>query len=266
MIPSVVLVTGASSGIGYATAETLQKKGHTVYGISRSKPVGGFAFKHLTCDVTNPLQIASIRAILEKECGKLDVLVNCAGIGIGGAIEETNMADIEELFQVNVKSVIQLTQTLIPLLRRGTKPKIINIGSVAGALVIPFQAFYSMSKASLSAFSEALRLELKPFNIQVTTILPGDTKTSFTKNRKVTESSPDSIYKERVQRSIQKMERDERQGKDPFSVAKKIGHLIRRRSLPVNVAIGFEYKLFLFLKRILPNRFVSWVLYQMYGK
>ncbi|MDD4355306.1 MAG: SDR family NAD(P)-dependent oxidoreductase [Candidatus Izemoplasmatales bacterium] len=266
MTSKIVLVTGASSGIGRATAEYLYEKGHFVYGLSRSKPMGDFSFVHLACDLTDSEQIVQIKAIIEKECGKIDVLVNCAGVGIGGAIEETERKDIDWLFSVNVQSVIQLTQEMIPLLRKGTNPKIINIGSIAGTLVIPFQAFYSMSKASLSAFSEALRLELKPFKIDVTTILPGDTKTGFTLHRKVTDSKANSLYKERMERSLKKMEQDEQHGKSPLTVAKKIGQLIHRRIMPVNVAIGFEYKLFLFLKRILPNRFVSWVLYQMYGK
>jgi short-subunit dehydrogenase len=266
MTVKTVVVTGASSGIGLATADYLHKKGYRVIGLSRSKPIGNVPFQHVSCDISDQSEIAKISKMIKDEIGSIDALVNCAGKGIGGAIEETPIAEIDQLFSVNVRGTILFTQAMIPLLRRGNRAKIINIGSVAGSLVIPFQSFYSMSKASLMAFSEALRMELKPEKIDVTIVLPGDTKTGFTKNRVVTSTKPDSPYHGRVERSIQKMAYDEEHGSSPLAVAKKISKLLNRRSMPVSVTIGLEYKLFLFLQRILPKRLVSWILFQMYGK
>ncbi|NLZ61910.1 MAG: SDR family oxidoreductase [Acholeplasmataceae bacterium] len=262
----VVVVTGASSGIGLETASLLSSKGMKVYGLSRSKPRGKYSFNHLIADVTSIETLQKAADFIRESQGGIDVLVNCAGIGIGGAVEETDEADYDNLFNVNVKGVFQTTKVFLPLLREGKGKKIINIGSIAGILPIPFQTFYSMSKAAIQSFSEALRNELRPFGIEVTTVLPGDTKTAFTSNRKNNPISEESPYAERQARSLKKMEIDEQTGKSPISVANVIFKLINRRRLPVQVAIGFEYKLFVFLNRILPKRLVNWILYQIYGK
>jgi short-subunit dehydrogenase len=261
----VVVITGASSGIGFETANLLHESGATVYGLSRREPKEEYEFNHLKADVTdlNTLQVAA-ETIKAKE-KSVDVLINCAGIGIGGAVEETTVTAYEQLFDVNVKGVFLATKVFLPLIRESEGRKIINVSSVAGVLSIPFQAFYSMSKAAILSFSEALRNEVRPLKIQVTSVLPGDTKTAFTDNRKTLLSSKDSVYYARVQKSLKKMETDEQNGRSPLSVAKAIKKLIKRKYLPVQVTIGFEYKLFIFLNRILPKRFVNWILYKMYG-
>ncbi len=266
MTNKIVVVTGASAGIGFAIASHLHKEGHTVYGVSRSYPKQKYDFKYFLCDITNQEMIDQLIQSLAKEQTGIDVLVNCAGMGISGSIEETSEKQYDKIFAVNVKGMFLLTKSLLPLLRKGSKAKIINIGSVAGELFIPFQGFYSMTKASVGAFSEALRLELKPFGIDVSTILPGDTKTDFTANREKNLETKTSLYKERAGRSVARMEHDEQTGKSPFTVAKAVSKLIKKKSMPISYTIGFQYKLFLFLKRIFPKRMVSWVVYLMYGK
>jgi len=266
MTNKIVVVTGASAGIGYAIASYLHKEGHTVYGVSRAFPKQKYDFKYFLCDITNQDMVDQLSQNLAKEQSGIDVLVNCAGMGISGSIEETSEKQYDKIFAVNVKGMFLLTKALLPLLRKGSKAKIINIGSAAGELIIPFQGFYSMTKASTGAFSEALRLELKPFGIDVSTILPGDTKTDFTINREKNLEVNNSLYKERIDRSVARMEHDEQSGKSPYTVAKAVSRLIKRKSMPISLTIGFQYKLFLFMKRILPKRLISWVVYLMYGK
>ncbi|MBU1144391.1 MAG: SDR family oxidoreductase [Firmicutes bacterium] len=261
-----VVITGASSGIGFDTASYLHKLGYKVIGISRNYPKEKYDFEYILCDITNQEMIDKTIKEIEKSTDTIDVLINCAGMGISGAIEHTSLEEVNSIFQVNVVGVFLLTQAAIPLLRKSKRAKIINIGSVAGELSIPFQAFYSMTKASIGMFSECLRMELKPFCIDVTTVLPGDTKTGFTKNRIQPKVIQDELYKDRIKRSIEKMEKDEENGKPASSVTKVIYKLMKRKSMPVSVTVGFEYKLFVFLKRILPKRFVNWLLYQMYAK
>lgn len=261
---NVVVVSGASSGIGFAIASHLKKQGYTVYGLSRTMPKEAFGFTHLVMDVTSESAIhATVKTIIERE-QRVDALINCAGMGISGAIEHTSINAVQKLFDVNVFGMFQLTNALIPALRE-SKGRILNIGSVAGVLTIPFQTFYSMSKSAINAYSEGLRMELKPFGIRVATILPGDTKTGFTAAReKNTDTDP--LYQDRITRSVRSMEHDEEHGMSPMSVAKVAHRLLKRKHLPVMVAVGFKYQLFVFLKRILPNRFVNFILYQMYGK
>src|SRR5690554_5504509 len=256
----VVVITGASSGIGKVCAEYLYDKGYKVYGLNRSV-IESDKIHYLKCDVTNEEAVKLAFDSIEED---IYAVINNAGIGISGAIEYATSEDVDKIFAVNVKGVINVCKYAIPRLR-ATKGKIINIGSVAGELTIPFQTFYSMSKVAVSTYTEGLRMELKPFGIKATTVLPGDTKSSFSKNRKKTEVV-DELYKDRIERSISRMEKDEQSGKDPISVAKVIYKLLKRKNPPVKVTVGFIYKLFVFLKRILPSRLVNYILYKMYGE
>lgn len=262
----VLVVTGASSGIGKEIAAFFHEKGFIVYGISRSVPKEKLPYQYLVCDVTKEEMVATTITQIEKMESKIDILINCAGMGISGAIEYTSFEEVKRIFDVNVYGVFLFTKAALPLLRKSEKAKIINIGSVAGDLTIPFQAFYSMTKASVHAFSEALRMELRPFKIDVSCVLPGDTKTSFTQNREQPSVIGNDVYHDRIKKSIQRMEHDEQNGKSPMTVVKVVNKLIKRKSMPVQVTVGFEYKLFVFLKRILPKRFENWILYMMYGK
>ncbi len=261
----VIVITGASSGIGKETAQYFHSLGHQVIGVSRSIPQE-CTFDYIGCDVTKEAEVLSAVSQIEDKYHKIDVLVNCAGMGVSGAIEYTSYEDIKKIFEVNVYGVFLFSKAAICLLRKSSKPKIINVGSVAGDLIIPFQTFYSMTKASVHAFSEGLRMELKPFKIDVSCVLPGDTKTGFTKNREQPHVLEDNLYHDRIKRSIKRMEHDEQNGKSPMTVVRVINRLVKQKSMPVKVTVGFEYKLFVFLKRVLPKRFENWILYVMYGK
>lgn len=253
-----IVITGASSGIGLATGKYLAARGYKVYGLSR-RAAENSPINFISCDVTDRAQVAAAFAQIE---GDIHAVINNAGVGIGGPVEYATPEDIKKIIDVNIIGVVNVCQAAIPRLRE-TRGKIINIGSVAGDLIIPFQIFYSLTKAAVHALTQGLAMELKPFGIKVTTVLPGDTKTSFTANRVTNEG--DAIYKDRVEKSIAKMEKDEQEGKDPVTVAKTIHRVLKRRNPPLKVTVGFEYKTLVFLNRLLPQKFVNAIIYRMYG-
>ncbi|MDD3862233.1 MAG: SDR family NAD(P)-dependent oxidoreductase [Clostridia bacterium] len=260
----VVIITGASSGIGLATASFLAEKGLKVYGISRNN-FANEHFENLTCDVTDFDAVGkTFKYIYEKE-GKIDILINNAGMGIAGAIEHTENENIKKLFDLNLLAVINGCKCVTPYMRNSGGGKIINIGSVAGIIPIPFQACYSASKAAVDSFSMAFGLEVRDFKIQLTTVMPGDTKTGFTSNRIKNELLADDLYKDRINNSINKMEKDEKNGVSPLCVSKVIYKVICKKKSPTNVTVGFNYKTIVFLSKILPRKFMLKIVKKMYG-
>ena len=264
MEKGVIIITGASSGIGLATAQYLDSLGFVVYGLSRSQKEN-VMFHQISCDITKREDIKkAVDEVVRKE-NRIDVIINNAGMGVSGAVEYMSEPELRMILDVNVVGLVGMCQESIPHLRK-TKGKIINIGSVAGELVIPFQAYYSMTKASVAVVTEAIRMECKSFGISATTVLPGDTKTEFTKNRILPKVEEDQYYQNRIKRSIEKMAKDEEKGVSPLKVAYVIEKIIKKNKPPVQVVVGFQYKLFVFLKRLLPKRLVSYILYKMYAK
>ncbi len=257
----VVIITGASSGIGLETAKLLADKGYTVYGIARSD-FNSEKFTFYKCDVCNKARMAEIFEEIYQKEGTIDVVINNAGIGISGAIEYVNPSDVEKQFSVNVLSVINTCSLAIKYLRK-SKGKIINISSVAGVVPIPFQACYSASKAAIESFSFALANELKPQKISVTCVRPGDTKTGFTSARIKTEIE-DEVYNNRIKKSVAKMEKDEQNGAPPIKVSKLIYKCIKRKRPPLATTVGFGYKLICLLVKIFPVKFVNWIVYRLY--
>jgi len=259
----VIVITGASSGIGLSISQFLSQKGHTVYGVSRTK-VHEKNIKSIQADVTDFEQLKSAyQEIFDLE-GHIDVLINNAGMGISGAIEDTSSEDANYLFNVNFMGVFNSTKAVLPFMRESGGGEIINVSSVAARLSIPFQAFYSSSKAAINSFSEALANEVAPFNIQVCAMMPGDIKTGFTKNRKKNETdSPE--YQGRVDLSVNVMENDERNGMDPESAAKVVARLVRIRKMPLYKTIGLKYKLIVLLAKILPARLANTIVGSIYA-
>lgn len=259
----VIVITGATSGIGAVTAKFLVDQGHIVYGLSRSFKEND-SVTYLSCDVTNRIQVKdSISHIINIE-GRIDVIINNAGMGISGALEFNNSNDINNIIGVNIKGIVNIVQATLPFLRE-TKGKIINIGSVASIIPIPFQSFYSITKSGVLMLSQTLAMEVKPFGIKVTCVLPGDTKTEFTKNRKK-EILGDDIYQGRIDKSVSKMEKDELKGTEPLKVSQVINKIIKKKNPKVIKVVGFNYKMLLFLYKILPSRLAFWVLYKLYAK
>lgn len=264
----VVLVTGASSGIGRATAEFLMRQGCHVYGTSRKAgehpehhasdaSSGGF-IDMISLDVTQDDSVeAAVKDVISKE-GRIDVLVSNAGTGIAGSIEDTSMAEAMTQFETNFFGALRVIRAVLPIMRAQGNGRIVAISSVAGVISIPYQAHYSASKFAIEGLIEALRHEIKPFGIKACLVEPGDTKTGFTGSRVIAvKASEDSAYKERFDRSLARMEHDEQNGASAEAVAKIIFRMIKSKNPPIRTAVGFQYKAILLLKRLLPTRLVE---------
>lgn len=261
----VALVTGGTSGIGAATAKALLDKGYIVYECSRRAAGTVSGATHLTCDVTDEAQAAGVvRTVVERE-GRIDLLINNAGFGISGAIEFTSEEAARRQMDVNFFGMVNMNHAAIPVMRKQKRGRIVDISSVASPIAIPFQAYYSASKAAIEAYSLALLNEVRPYGIRVVTVLPGDIHTGFTAAR---EKSPlgDDEYGGRISRSVAVMEHDETTGMEPEEAGKQIaGWAVRRRPAPTYV-IGTSYRLFVFLKRFLPDRVLYWAVGKLYAR
>jgi short-subunit dehydrogenase len=261
----VVVITGASRGIGRAAAALFRENGYIVYSLSRS-PCDLEGVNSIICDITGGKMLKeAIDRIFETE-NRIDVLVNNAGGGISGSVEKTAPADARRLFELNFFSHFEAVKYVVPYMRGRLSGKIINIGSVAGAMHVPFQAFYSASKAAIEALSNCLRGELAPFGIKVSTIMPGDTRTGFTDAREKDYIENDPDYGRRISRSIKMMEEDERKGMEPLKAARLIYKAARSKNPRPLYTVGLSYKIFTFLNKLLPKRFVQYILGSMYAK
>lgn len=259
----VVFITGASKGIGLETARLFIKNGYIVYGAAR-KAFNEEGVISLICDVTDENSVINAVDKIIASQGRLDVLINNAGMGISGPVEYTSDKDARYIFDVNFFGTINTIKHCTPHLR-ATCGRIINLSSVASRLAIPFQSFYSSTKSAVDAMSYALRAELKPFNIGVTLILPGDTKTEFTANRQKKYPEYDEMYRDRIAKSISVMEKDEQNGMPSSHVAKVIYKSVIKKKAPLAVTVGFKYKAFLLLDKFLPKKLVNFVIAKMYG-
>ena len=173
------LVTGGTSGIGLETAKALRDRGCRVFTLSR-RPAVIPGITSLTADVTDEAAVKSAVSAVIKEAGQLDILVNCAGFGISGAVEFTELSDAKKQFDVNFFGAVNVTKAALPFMRERKSGMIVNISSVAAPVAIPFQAYYSAAKAALNAWTAALQNEIRPWGIRVTAVQPGDIRTGFT--------------------------------------------------------------------------------------
>ncbi len=253
----VILVTGASSGIGQAIAEKLASNPkYIVYGTSRKASDSSNRKIHmLKMDVTdeNSISNALEQLITKEKC--IDVLINSAGFGISGAIESVPVDVAKKQFDVNFFGTVRVIQKVLPYMRAQKKGIIINIGSVAGYIPIPFQSMYSSAKYALESLSESLRMELAPFNIHVCLVEPGDTRTNFTKSRmKAGREEIEALYNPASKNAIQVMENDEENGYSPEKVAFAVFKLLKKKTPPMRTTVGLEYKAIYVLMKILPTR------------
>ena len=162
----VIVISGESSGIGKAAAEYFQNKGNKVIGLSRSYPKDNYAYDYVLCDLGDPVSVEKAVEEISKIANYIDVLVNCAGIGISGAVEYTSLEEVIQIFNVNVVGQFHITKSLLPLIRKSKNGKIVNIGSVAGELTIPFQTFYFHLIHILNRVQD-VNYENRPFRILI---------------------------------------------------------------------------------------------------
>lgn len=261
----VAVITGASRGIGSAIADVLNKEGVTCYDISRTVKEQVFIKKAYQADVNNGERIDEIlNDIFDKE-GKIDIFINNAGFGIGGLVEFAKQENIYKQIETNLSAVVANSSKAIKYLKK-TKGRLINISSVGAVIPLPYQATYSATKAGVEIFSKALGNEVKEYGIKVTSILPGDTKTGFTAARVIDTNGASENQIKNSNLSIAKIEKDETKGMSPYKVAKVVRGVLKRKHPPLRKTVGFVYKIIVILPRLLPAKFVNFVVGKLYCK
>ncbi len=260
----VIVITGGTSGIGAACAKTFAALGYAVYTISRNEKLISTAVS-LRADVTDAQALTrQINRIIAEE-GHIDILLCCAGFGISGALEFTQSDAAHKQLEVNLFGVDNAVKAVLPQMRGQGSGKIFVISSVAACVAIPFQGWYSVSKSALNAYILALANEIRDFGIQVCAVMPGDICTGFTNARWKSETG-DALYGGRIHRSVARMEKDERNGMPPESVAHFVSRLALKKRIKPLCSVGFSYKAVCILVKFLPIRVVTRILYFLYGK
>nr|BFE59703.1 oxidoreductase [Dactylosporangium thailandense] len=262
MVTKVALVTGASSGIGEATAMSLRAAGYIVYAaarrVQRMQHVTERGIRPLAMDVTDDESMqAGVQKIIAAE-GRMDVLVNNAGFGSYGALEDVPMDEARYQFEVNVFGAARLTQLVLPHMRQQRSGTIVNVTSMGGKIYTPLGAWYHATKFALEALSDCLRMEVKPFGIDVVVIEPGGIRTEWPtiaadKVRAVSSSGPYASQGNAVARSLTS-ESTERRSSPPELIAKTITKAVTVRRPRTRYAVGFGAKPMIFLHGALPNR------------
>jgi len=259
----VAIVTGGSSGIGRETARALAAAGCRVYTVSRREHAEK-GLIHLRADVTDEAAARETVETIVREAGGVDILVNCAGFGISGAVEFTELADAKRQFDVNFFGMVNMNRAALPRMRQAGHGRIVNVSSVAAVAAIPFQTYYSASKAAINAYTCALANEVRPYGVSVTAVMPGDIRTGFTDAR-AKSAAGDAEYGGRIGRSVAKMEADERGGMSAAAAGAYVARIALRRSVKPLYAIGFAYKAVCFLCNALPCRLRNRLIGRLYA-
>jgi NAD(P)-dependent dehydrogenase (short-subunit alcohol dehydrogenase family) len=263
----VVLVTGASSGIGRACAEFLAVRGYRVYGASR-RPAAGPLVESILMDVRDDASVRdAVAGVIARE-GRIDILVNNAGIAIAGAIEDTSIEEARDQFDVTFFGALRMCRAVLPGMREQRAGCIVNIGSIAGLVAIPYQGLYSASKFALEGLSESLRLEVRQFGIHVVLIEPGDHRTGLTSNRRMTaESASNPAHLARFHRAVERTAADEQSGPEPEAVARLLHRIVTNPRPRLRYTVGpTPQRAAIWLKRLLPYAVVEMVMGLYYSR
>ncbi len=252
----VVLITGGSSGIGKSVGEYLIQKGYKVYGTSRNpNKIVNHPFNLLRLDVNSEASISKALQELISLEGRIDVLVNNAGMGITGPIEDTPTDEMRKVFDTNFFGAIDVMKAVLPSMRKQNSGLIMNITSIAGYMGLPFRGVYSATKGALELITEALSMEVKSFNIKIVNVAPGDFATNIASGRYHTPVFETSAYKEKYQENLDLMDAHVDEGSNPIEMAKAIHKIIESNNPKIHYKVGsFMQKFSIFLKRILPDR------------
>jgi len=251
----VVLITGGSSGIGKSVGEFLIQKGFIVYGTSRnSKNIKNHPFKLISLNVNDTETILkAVEEVISNE-GRLDILINNAGMGITGPIEETPTNEMRNVFNTNFFGAIDVMKAVLPQMRAQKSGLIINVTSIAGYMGLPFRGIYSATKGALEIVTEAIRMEVKSFGIEVTNVAPGDFATNIASGRYHTPVFETSPYKENYQNNLNLMDSHVDSGSDPIEMAKVIYKIINTSKPKIHYKVGgFMQKFSIVLKKIVPD-------------
>jgi short-subunit dehydrogenase len=252
----IVLLTGASGGLGQAIAQHLSSKGYIVYGTSRKKTSKNKHYFPVQMDLTDSNSIKNaVQFVLEKE-KKIDILINNAGIGITGSIEETNINDVKKVFETNLFGMIVLIQEVLPYMRSKKYGKIINITSIAGYTGLPFRGIYSATKSAVMRITEALSAEVKSFGIEIVDMAPGDFKTNIAEGRIYTDLKENSPYYADYKLTLKMIDEEVEEGLQPNVLSNKLYKILHKNNPKLRYNIGiFMQKLTPYLTTFLSGRF-----------
>jgi short-subunit dehydrogenase len=252
----VVFITGASSGIGKNIGEFLLKKDFIVYGTSRNPSnYTNSTINLLALDVRNSQSIhEAIATVIAKE-GRIDILINNAGVGITGPLEEIPLEEIKNNFEVNLFGPIEVMKSVLPQMRAQNSGLIINITSIAGYMGLPFRSVYSASKGAFELITEAIRMELKLFQIDVVNVAPGDFATNIASGRFHAPLLPNSAYAKTYGQTLDMMNSHVDSGSNPIEMAEAVLRIIQTKNPKVHYKVGaFLQKFSIVLKRLLPDK------------
>lgn len=252
---AVVLVTGASSGMGKEIGELLAQRGYRVFGTSRRDVDGSTreGVRMLRLDVTQGESVEQLIDTIDREAGRLDIVINNAGYALTGAVEETSLEEARRQFETNFFGVVRIIKAALPLLRRQGGGKIINISSFLGLAAAPFMGLYSATKFALEGYGEALRHELKPLNISVSSVEPGWTRTGLGQHAARIEQ-PIEDYGPWRSRATEAIRDSLATGTRPRTVADTVLKIVQSRRPKLRYPVGKDARLGLFMRWLLPGR------------
>ncbi|MCK4577474.1 MAG: SDR family oxidoreductase [Candidatus Marinimicrobia bacterium] len=264
----VILISGVSSGIGKACAEYLSAKGHIVYGTSRN-PISREKQSYVTIemDVNESDSVRRAVEFVKQKEGRLDAVVNNAGFGIAGPLEETSVKEAKLQFETNFFGAFRVFKYVLPIMKGQGSGYIINIGSIGGLIGVPFQGIYSAAKFALTGISESLSKELYGTGINVVLIHPGDTFTHFTQNRIIIAAhNSQSDYSATFFKTLKIINSDEQNGMDPTRIARIVNRILKKKRPRLCYIIGKpEQKLGVILKHLMPGRIFERIINYHYG-
>jgi NAD(P)-dependent dehydrogenase (short-subunit alcohol dehydrogenase family) len=265
--PSIALVTGASSGIGQACAEQLAARGFRVIGTSRQESFRPESFEPLVMDVTDEDSVRRCVDTVLQRHGRIDCVVNSAGYGLAGSVEDTAVDEAQLQFETNLFGVMRICRAVLPSMRRQRSGLIVNISSLGGLFGLPFQGIYSASKFALEGLSESLRLEARRYGVHVVLVEPGDVRTAITRNRVLARASTaGSPYGESFARALAVIEKEESHGVAAGDVAALVVRIAGTRRPRFRYTVGHpSQRLTALLKRVLPWSVCERLLLSFYG-
>jgi NAD(P)-dependent dehydrogenase (short-subunit alcohol dehydrogenase family) len=262
----VVLITGGSSGIGKSIGEFLHHKGFVVYGTSRNpERVLNSIFPLVALDVRNPESIQTAVTKIIAISGRLDIVINNAGVGITGPLEEIPSQEIKNNFETNFFGPIEVMKAVLPQMRAQKSGLIINVTSIAGYMGLPYRSIYSASKGALELVTESLRMEVKSFGIHITNVAPGDFATNIASSRYHAPATVGSAYEESYGESLRTIDQHVDNGSDPSEMAAAVYKVIQTKEPKIHYKVGaFTQKFSIVLKRILPDKIYEKMLMKHY--
>ena len=261
----VILITGTSSGFGKSIAEKLHSLGHIVIGTSRNADNIKSDYLTISLNINDYEMSKQLIAEIVSNHGKIDILINNAGINITGPIESMKISDMKKVFETNFFSHMNVIQSVLPGMRLNQSGIIINITSIAGYLGLPFWGAYCASKASFNIIAESLNIELKKFNINVVNIAPGDYKTEILTNRVDSNIANTSPYHKEYSRVINSVNGKMEDGRDPNEVADLVLKIIKQKNPKINYLVGGFLEKKITLKSLFPDKFFQKIIMKLYN-